>query len=107
MHILVDVVKEGNGGRLLVGPSLQCTNAENGGNKANMVKTLMKQHGTPASKVVFWDDNSHYRRQVRTVPGVTVSNASTTCGGGWCPEGCGLTKADYRAGMAALKKHQQ
>jgi hypothetical protein len=99
-----DVVREGKGGQLLVGPSLQCANAGNGSNKAVMVKKLLEQSHTPANKAVFWDDNTIYRHQVRTIPGVTVSHASSACGGGWCPTGCGISKENYKSGMAALKK---
>eukprot|EP00759_Apiculatamorpha_spiralis_P013239 PhF_6_TR19964/c0_g1_i3/m.29105 len=101
-----DVVRVGANGQLERGPNLLCSDPSNAGNKAIMVKKLLKSTHTPADRAVFWDDNTIYRQQVRTVGDVTIAHASRQCGGAWCPEGCGITQGEFKKGMAEFhKKH--
>ncbi len=82
---------------LVAGPSLQCapTHAAHG-DKEIMVRGLMKRFNVAAKDTYFFDDDTKFRAQVARIPGVHIGTASDNCAGVWCPEGCGLTKENFK-----------
>lgn len=88
------------------GPAYQCIDVggPDGRLKSRMVGNLMQYYGVPPNKTVFFDDQSKFLDEVKSVhPKVTTQLASSReCHGKVCLTACGLRKEEFQRGVGTV-----
>lgn len=88
------------------GPAYQCIDIDDstGRLKSRMVGNLMSYYGVAPNKTVFFDDQSKFLDEVKSVhPKVTTQLASSReCHGKVCLKACGLRKEEFDRGVGTV-----
>jgi len=93
------------------GPAVGCAphaSAANKLNKSKSISRLIKRYHVTPQKTVFFDDSADALRAAsKAIPGLHTQLASSNCGGTWCAQSCGLTKAEFKHGFSKAGHHHR